>query len=149
MKNIKKLMMLLGVVFMASCSKPDLYVSPEYLEVNVSNIAGAWELVEWNGAQLADGTYFYIDFVRKDKTYTMYQNMDSFSDAGRVVTGNFNISTDDAAGAVIRGNYDHDSGDWSHRYIVTELTAVSMTWTALDDRTFVQTFRRVDVIPVK
>ena len=118
------------------------------LEVNANNISGKWELVEWNDAELAEGTYVYIELVRNDRTYTMYQNLDSFSDVPHVVTGSYYIDTDVELGAVIRGNYDHDSGDWAHRYIVKSLTATTMIWVAKDNENFVQKFKRVDSIPV-
>ena len=121
---------------------------PVQLEVNANNISGKWQLVEWNGAGLAEGTYVYLDIVRNDKTYTMYQNLDSFSKIPHVVTGSYYIEEDVELGAVIRGNYDHDSGDWAHRYIVKSLTATQMVWVAKDDAEFIQTFERVDNIPV-
>ena len=121
---------------------------PVQLEVNANNISGKWQLVEWNGAGLAEGTYVYLDIVRNDKTYTMYQNLDSFTNVPHVVTGSYFIETDPELGAIIRGNYDHDSGDWSHRYIVKSLTDVQMVWVAKDDETFIQIFDRVDTIPV-
>ena len=77
----------------------------------------------------------------------MYQNLDSFSNVPHVVTGSFYIETDPELGAIIRGNYDHDSGDWAHRYIVKSLTSTEMIWVAKDDETFIQKFQRVDSIP--
>lgn len=152
MNIIKKtfLPLLAAMTFVAvSCEKTSP-VEPEepQLEVNPNNIAGKWELVEWNESSLAEGTYVYIDFVRNDRTYTMYQNLDSFSKIPHVVTGSYYIEEDVELGAVIRGNYDHDSGDWAHRYIVKSLTATQMVWVAKDDAEFIQTFERVDNIPV-
>lgn len=118
------------------------------LEVNANNISGKWQLMEWNNATLAEGTYVYLDIVRNDKTYVMYQNLDSFSGVPHVVTGSYYIETDPELGAIIRGNYDYDSGDWAHRYVVTSLTSNQMIWVAKDDETFVQTYLRVDSIPV-
>ena len=118
------------------------------LEVNANNISGQWELVEWNGISLTEGTYVYLDIVRNDKTYTMYQNLDSFSNVPHVVTGSYRLSTDEELGAIIRGTYDHDSGEWSHRYIIKSLTANEMFWVATDDPSFTQKFRRVSTIPV-
>ena len=118
------------------------------LEVNANNISGKWQLMEWNNATLAEGTYVYLDIVRNDKTYVMYQNLDSFSGVPHVVTGSYYIETDPELGAIIRGNYDYDSGDWVHRYVVTSLTSNQMIWVAKDDETFVQTYLRVDSIPV-
>ena len=131
-----------------SCEKAETLPVVEQLEVTANNISGKWELVSWNGTKLADGTYVYLDIVRNGRTYTMYQNIDSFAGVPHVVTGSYYIDTDVELGAIIRGNYDHDSGDWAHRYIVTYLTENEMEWVAKDDMTFIQGFRRVDSIPV-
>ena len=132
-----------------SCERNDTSEPEEpQLEVNANNISGKWELVEWNESSLVEGTYVYLDVVRNGRTYTMYQNLDSFSNVPHVVTGSYYIDTDVELGAVIRGNYDHDSGDWAHRYVVKSLTATKMVWVAKDDETFIQKFERVDSIPV-
>ena len=132
-----------------SCTKNDQTEPQEpQLEVNPHSISGNWELVKWNESALAEGTYVYINFVRNDRTYTMYQNLDSFSNVPHVITGSYYIDTDVELGAVIRGSYDHDSGDWAHRYVVKSLTASGMVWVAKDDATFIQEFKRVDNIPV-
>ena len=149
MKSIKFFMIALCVLVASACDKNDLsQTEPVYLEVNANNISGQWELAEWNGAAMQEGTYVYLDIVRNDRTYTMYQNPDSFSDVPHVVTGSYFLETDPELGAIIRGNYDHDSGDWSHRYIIRDLTADEMTWVAKDDASFVQKFVRVSSIPV-
>lgn len=148
MKYIKYLILTLITATTVSCDKNDLSEKVVYLEVNANNISGQWELTEWNGNALQSGTYVYLDIVRNDRTYTMYQNLDSFMDVPHVVTGSYYLETDPELGAVIRGNYDHDSGDWSHRYIIKDLTATGMTWVAKDDETFVQKFVRIDSIPV-
>ena len=137
-----------AVMSLISCTeKPEVTV--EYLDVNANNISGRWELVEWNGAPLTEGTYVYLDIVRNDRTYTMYQNLDSFTNVPHKVTGSYYIEYDPELGAILRGNYDHDSGDWAHRYIVKDLTATEMYWIAKDDRTFIQKYVRVDSIPVE
>ena len=120
----------------------------EQLEVSAHNISGSWKLVEWNGSALNETTYMYVNFVRNDKTFTIYQNLDSFNNVPHVATGSFFIETDMELGAIIRGMYDYDSGDWSHRYIVSSLTASEMIWVAKDDKDYVQKFARVDSIPV-
>lgn len=149
---MNKVKMLIAVAFavmsLISCTeKPEVTV--EYLDVNANNISGKWELVEWNGAPLTEGTYVYLDIVRNDRTYTMYQNLDSFTNVPHKVTGSYYIEYDPELGAILRGNYDHDSGDWAHRYIVKDLTATEMYWIAKDDRTFIQKYVRVDSIPVE
>ena len=127
--TISLLALILGFV---SCDEPtpEVPAEPE-LEVTANNIAGEWKLAEWKGAPLAEGSYVYINFVRSDRTYTLYQNLDSFST--RKLTGSFYIETDPERGAVIRGNYDYDRGDWAHRYCVISLTANEMVWVNLDN----------------
>ena len=150
MKRILNFMMLLASFAAVSCELVDDGGDQELLlEVNANNISGQWQLILWNDAFLNEGTYVYIDIVRNDRTYTMYQNIDSFKDVPHKVTGSYYLEIDPAVGALIRGNYDHDSGDWAHRYIITDLTNSKMTWTAKDDPTFVQIWSRVESIPVE
>jgi hypothetical protein len=150
---MNKITKILVLAFMAvasmACNKIDdpQGNGPEPLEVNTNNISGKWELVEWNGAPMAEGTYVYMD-IERGKTYTMYQNLDSFSNIPHVITGSYNLATDPELGAIIRGSYDHDNGDWAHRYIIKDLYENEMLWVAKDDPAFTQKFRRVSTIPV-
>ena len=151
---MNKITKILVLAFMAvasmACNKIDdpQGNGPEPLEVNTNNISGKWELVEWNGAPMAEGTYVYMD-IERGKTYTMYQNLDSFSNIPHVITGSYNLATDPELGAIIRGSYDHDNGDWAHRYIIKDLYENEMLWVAKDDPSFTQKFRRVSTIPVE
>lgn len=111
--------------FVACDDKPVDPIEPQ-LEVTANNIAGEWQLTEWKGAPLAEGSYVYISFDRRERTYKLYQNLDSFST--RELTGAFFIEIDPERGAVIRGNYDYDRGDWANRYYVISLTASEMVW---------------------
>ena len=153
MNTFKKIMTaaLVALSFLAvSCDRNDTSEPQEiYLDVNANNISGKWELVEWNGNALTAGTYVFMEIVRNDRTFKIYQNLDSFNDVPHVVTGSYNIVTDPELGAIIRGNYDYDAGDWAHRYIIKDLTSEKMTWIAKDDPTFVQKYVRVESIPVK
>ena len=133
---------------MISCVEKETPIAEPQLDVNAHNISGSWKLVEWNGTALNESTYMYVNFVRNDKTFTIYQNLDSFNNVPHVATGTFYIDTDMELGAIIRGMYDHDSGDWAHRYIVKSLTASEMIWVAKDDNTYIQKFAKVDSIPV-
>lgn len=139
---------LLSSIAVISCVEKESPIVEEQLEVNAHNISGSWKLVEWNGSAMLETTYMYVNFVRNDRTFTIYQNLDSFADVPHVATGTFFIETDMELGAVIRGMYDYDSGDWAHRYIVKSLTASEMIWVAKDDESYVQKFARVDSIPV-
>ena len=150
---MKRIISLIAVIALSaaviSCDKKDLSEpQPVQLDVNAHTISGQWQLQEWNGEELAEGTYVYLDIVRNDKTYTMYQNMDSFTDVPHVLTGSYFLYTDEDLGAIIRGNYDHDGGEWAHRYSITNLTENSMFWVATDNPSFTQQFIRVDNIPV-
>ncbi|MBR5273738.1 MAG: hypothetical protein IKU33_00675 [Bacteroidales bacterium] len=153
MNTFKKIMTaaLAALSFLAvSCDMNDVSEPQEiYLDVNANNISGKWELVEWNGAALTSGTYVFLDIVRNDRSFKIYQNLDSFSNVPHVVSGLYNLETDPELGAIIRGTYDHDSGDWAHRYIIKDLTAVKMTWVAKDDPDYVQKYVRVESIPVE
>ena len=143
-------MILAAATALISCDNKDQSQPvPEYLDVNANNISGKWELVEWNGSALEAGTYVFLEIVRNDRSYKIYQNLDSFSDIPHVVTGSYNIETDPELGAIIRGVYDHDSGDWAHRYIIRDLTKNEMYWIAKDDPSFVQKYVRVESIPVE
>ena len=136
--------------FAVSCDRNDMTEPQvEYLDVNANNISGKWELVEWNGNALTAGTYVFMEIVRNDRTFKIYQNLDSFSDVPHVVSGSYYIETDPELGAIIRGVYDHDSGDWAQRYIIKDLTASEMTWVAKDDPDYIQKYVRVDTIPVE
>lgn len=131
----------------SSCEKPQESAREEYLEVTAHNLSGCWKLKEWNGASLAEGTYLYIEFIRNDRSFVMYQNVDSYKDTPHILTGHFNIDTDPELGAIIRGQYDYDSGDWKSRFVVRNLTEKEMTWldkSKLDD---IQVFEKMDSIP--
>ncbi|MGN0190396.1 MAG: hypothetical protein ACI39U_01950 [Candidatus Cryptobacteroides sp.] len=129
------------VLALSSCSKDE---TPSFLEVNRNNISGYWMLSTWNGKALEEGSYFQMNLVRNDGTFTIVQNLDAFPDAPRQITGRYDLRNDDALGTIISGLYDHDSGYWSHEYVISSLTPTSMTWTAVDDRAFVQVFTRID-----
>ena len=114
------------------------------LPVTVHNISGNWELVEINGEALPKGSFFYIHFIRNDRTYEIWTNFNSYADAPEYMTGSFNIKVDEYA--LLLANYDFGYGDWNNNYILT-VTPDTMTWVAEDDPTFVQKFVRVDFIP--
>ena len=141
--------MLAIVVLAISCQKEDDTPQTKYLDVTPNNVSGMWKLVEWNGQPLAGGTYCYIEFTRKDKTFTIWQNFDSISNNAHQTTGTYNIQTDVELGAVMIGMYDYDGGFWAHDYEVNDLTSTSMCWVAVDDKEFTQKYVRVDSIPVK
>ena len=133
---------LVAVATMTACSDDEAYQEPT-LDVTPNNIAGSWCLASWSGGELAEDNYVYIDFVRADRTFTLYQNIDSHQT--RTITGRYFIESDAELGAVIRGSYDYGNGEWSHRYIVTDLTADRMVWTAKDDANDVSVYVRAEL----
>lgn len=148
MKLIKIITALAASVMMLSCANKET-PAVEYLDVTANNLAGNWEQVEWRGGELVESSYFYMTIVRKDQLYTFYQNVDSMSDMPHVITGRFNLEIDPELGAIIMGEYDYVGEYWSHRYIVKDLTADSMTWIAVDDPEEIKKFIRVSSIHVK
>jgi hypothetical protein len=116
----------------------------EELEVTTNNISGSWKLAKWNGEALPEDNYVYIDFVRADGTYTMYQNIDSFST--RVITGRYTLYVDEEVGAaVLRGDYDHGAGEWNHRYIIDHLTRSEMRLVAKDNAEDICLYERCEI----
>ena len=128
------------VILAVSCGEKEPVI--EYLEVNKNNISGTWSLKEWNGAALKEGSFLRMELIRDDGTFRITENLDSFEDIPRVVTGRYSQENYDDLGAVISGDYDHDSGFWTHSYVIRDLTSLSMTWIAVDDENFVQVFER-------
>lgn len=147
-----KLMRIIAAVatslLMLSCANKET-PAIEYLDVTANNLAGNWEQVEWRGTELVESSYFYMTIVRKDQLFTFYQNVDSMSDMPHVITGRFNIETDPELGAIILGEYDYVGEYWSHRYIVKDLTADSMTWVSVEDPAETKKFVRISSIPVE
>lgn len=144
MNRIKSMFFVLAALLTVACNREEQPVV-EYLDVTPNNISGEWQLVEWKGAALDEDTYFYIDLVRKDREFVIYQNFDSMGNMPHVMTGNFNIETDLVKGAIITGMYDYSEGFWAHQYEVNDLTANTMTWVAVDDAEFVQKFVRCEI----
>lgn len=144
MKTLFRMMALFMLLIgFTACEDDEETVST--LEVNYANLNGTWQLAEWNGQPLAEGIYCYITFVRKDKTYKMYQNLNSMY--ARCVSGTFTVENDDYLGYIISGDYDL-IGEWTHSYIVTDLLpSGSMTWTVKDDSSDVSKYVRCDGVP--
>ena len=140
-KLIKVTMAVAALLVMFACT--DKIEIPKYLDVTPNNISGSWRLESSCGQALAEGTYVYIDFDRKERSFEMFQNTDSFST--RYITGRYFIYTDAEAGAIIRGDYNYGNGEWAHRYVVSDLTSKRMTWTALDNSDYVDVYVRCEI----
>ncbi|MDE5690995.1 MAG: lipocalin family protein [Alistipes sp.] len=144
MKNLFKIALLtLALAVCGACDDDDNVQTR--LTPNANNIAGTWQLAQFSGQTLGEGTYVYIEFIRKETKFEMYQNLDSF--LPRLLTGRFGIREEEGTGYIIEGLYDYGTGFWNHEYLIGELTADRMVWTALDDPEDVQVYVRCDGIP--
>lgn len=116
----------------------------DYLDVTPNNISGVWRMESYdNGVALEEGSYYYLELIRKDKKFVIYDNLESMNSRKR--TGRFDIETNSAA--VIFGVFDNDFGlgDWEHRYYVRDLTEERMVWVATDDEEIVMVFVRSEL----
>lgn len=147
MKRFVKLLVIGALMFAGvACEQPNDKEQPEpQLEATPNNIAGSWELTLWNnGEKMPEGSFVYLDFERADRTYTIYQNIDSFGT--RTITGRYYIYVDEELGsAVLRGDYAHGAGEWNHRYIIRSLTASQMILVAKDNPEDVCLYDRKDI----
>ena len=145
LKTIALMLVLTGVF---SCS-PEEDLTPQSLEVTPNNISGVWKLADVNGQALPEGVYCYIEFVRRDRTFTMYQKFDSMYP--RTITGTFVLEDEDDANpmrAIISGTYHYGMGTWNHTYLISELTEEgTMLWTATDDETDVCLYQKCEELP--
>ena len=147
MKNIFRLMALFAFVLCFSSCNDDEETPVTSLPVTAANLNGTWQLSEWKGKPLAEGTYCYITFNRKELTFEMYQKFDSMY--ARHITGHFSLENDPYLGYIISGEYDFGNGDWNNDYIVTDLLLTgSMTWTAKDDDSDINKYVRCKKVPV-
>lgn len=138
--------LLFFALFMNACSSDDDEALMPSLDVTPANIAGTWKLVEWNNAPLEQGTFCYIVFNRRDKTFEMYQKFDSMYP--RYITGSFSIEEDKNGRYIISGIYDYGNGEWNNSYIVTDLYASgTMTWTVEGNSNDVSRYERCEEIP--
>lgn len=141
----KNIVLFLALSIFASCSGGDEDFTPETLEVTPNNISGYWELTEYNGMLIPEGTYCYIEYIRKDRKFVMYQNFDSMYP--RAITGVFSIENDRKKGYILDGKYDYGMGEWNNKYIVTELLAGSMILTADSETAEICKYVRCNEIP--
>lgn len=136
-------MLAIGLV---CCSNDEDVVMEIELDVNYANLDGIWKLTRWNGQVLPDDVFCYIEFNRREHTFTMYQKIDSMY--ARCITGDFLLEEDDEWGNVISGTYDYGMGEWNNSYVITDLLeSGSMIWTVKGDDADVAKYERCKKIP--
>lgn len=148
MKLFTLLAALLLTTGFVSCSSDDDEPQEQSLAVTPANLDGVWQMTEWNGKPMAEGTYCYVVFHRRDNTMEMYDNLNSMY--AHYTSGTFNITQDAYLGYVINGTYDNGVGDWTQSYIVSNLyQGGSMLWTAKDDASDIFRYQRVSEVPAE
>lgn len=148
--RILSVFMLLTAI--TSCSDDDKEEVKPVLDVNYANLAGTWQLTEWNGEKMNDSRYYYIIFNRKEEDgkrgYMIYTNLNSAT--SQRISGAFQLETDEETRDIISGTYNYqmstDDG-WNHSYIITDFYKESMVWTAKDDTAEVRIYARCEEIP--
>ncbi|MGL4519039.1 MAG: lipocalin family protein [Phocaeicola sp.] len=150
MKTFFKIMMFFSLLFTATaCSNSDEPVIENMpIEATYANVAGTWELTSWNDAPLAEGLYCYLEFNRKDRTFVIYDNMNSM--VAHKQTGSFTIAKDPKNEKIdlISGRYDYDGGKWSNVYQLVVFEN-QMNWTVQGDLSDVSIYERCNEIPAE
>ncbi len=143
MKPILKIALFATIIACISCTK-DTEPQVTYKNVTPDSISGAWQLKELYGQPLADGLFMYVELTRRDKLFTIYENMNGTGEVTVVYTGRYDLYEDN----VINGIYDNMIYEyWDHSYTISELTDDRMVWTATDDPEEVQVYVKVDSVP--
>lgn len=128
MKTFLKIMVFMFVLSVTTGCSQDEDSAPEALEATPNNVSGIWSLSEVDGKPLPEGLFCYIEFIRRERTFVMYQKFDSMYP--RRLTGEFSITNDEYKGNILDGKYDYGMGNWNNSYIVTSLFKESMVLTA-------------------
>lgn len=134
----------LMVFVLSSCTK-EADDREVWLDVNASNLHGAWELTAINGQPLEEGTYVHITFDRSGNKFEIKENHTSIPSSYNHSEGTFAIYIDPELGAYIRG-VDLVKEEWRDTYLIKDLTRDSMIWYGMKDPTFIQEFRRIESV---
>lgn len=146
MKTFLRAIALLAVIICSgACSDNSDDYTPANLEVTPHNISGYWVLTEFNGMKVPEGTYCYIEYIRKDRKFKIYQKFDSMYP--RCITGVYSIEKDKKKGYILSGIYDFGMGEWNNKYIVTELLENSMLLTSDSEVAEICRYERCNEIP--
>lgn len=142
MKRISLLLITLICCLLTGCQDDDPILLPEEMAVTYNSLAGSWELVEYCGSTLPEGTYMTLTFDRRNHTVEMEGNLNSAYATTR--TSSFEISGDDYYGYTLSGSYGAVAGDWQYSYQVTMRVDNTMTWIADAEEPMTQLYRRIE-----
>lgn len=143
--------MFAAFILLSACSDEVEISEPEYLPVTYANVAGTWQLAEWNGTKTDGKRYCYLVIGRKKDAETgkrsieMYTNIDS--DKSRYITSTYELEDIEGLHTIISGLYDHSAGFWNNSYIISELEEDRMVWTVQDDAEDVSVYVRAEFVP--
>ena len=139
-------MLMAATLAVVGCEKPAPQPTEKPMAVTYSALDGAWQLTMWQGTELAEDTYLYIEFDRSSRHYTMWDNIDSMYATD--TTGTFALTEEEDGTYTLSGTYDYGVGDWSCDYRV-ELTneGNDMRWVSLSGSHQVMNFVHVAEIP--
>ena len=128
------------------CEKPVPLPTEERITVTYAALDGCWQLEMWQGIPIAEDTYLYIEFDRREHRYTMWDNIDSMYATN--TTGTFTITEEEDGTYTISGIYDYGVGDWSSDYQVSLWdNGEHMHWISRSGSFQVMDFVRVVEIP--
>ena len=137
---------LIVVATIAGCEKPAPLPTEEKIAVTYAALDGCWQLSMWQGASMAEDTYLYIEFDRREHRYTIWDNIDSMYATD--TTGTFAITEEEDGTYTLSGTYDYGVGDWSSDYRVTlSNKGERMQWISRSGSFQVMDFVRVVEIP--
>lgn len=142
----------LGIVFavccivLTSCSKNEEEpTEPELLVTNI-NLAGNWQLVEWDGKPLDADAYFFITFERRELKFTIHSRLETMYD--HTLTGKYVLTTDKDTGVTtLSGFYDYDAGAWANEYVVSKLTETQLLLTSSKEPASTRRYVKVETLP--
>ena len=137
---------LIVVATIAGCEKPAPLPTEEKIAVTYAALDGCWQLSMWQGAPMAEDTYLYIEFDRREHRYTMWDNIDSMYATD--TTGTFAITEEEDGTYTLSGTYDYGVGDWSSDYHVTlSNEGERMQWISRSGSFQAMDFVRIEAIP--
>ena len=137
---------LIVVATIAGCEKPAPLPTEEKIAVTYAALDGCWQLSMWQGVPMAEDTYLYIEFDRREHRYTMWDNIDSMYATD--TTGTFAITEEEDGTYTLSGTYDYGVGDWSSDYRVTlSNKGERMQWISRSGSFQAMDFVRIEAIP--
>ena len=145
MNRLVAALTVVATLLAAGCEKPAPLPNEKSMAVTYATLDGSWQLTMWQGTELAEDTYLYIEFDRSSRHYIMWDNIDSMYATD--TTGTFTITEEEDGTYTLSGIYDYGVGDWSNDYrVVLTHEGEHMQWRALSANQTMD-FVRVEAMP--